>query len=151
MPRSTREARVTWEGNVARSVGLISGSSGAFAELPFTLATRITPRASEGKTTPEELLAAAHAGCYAMSLAGELTSTGTPPERLEVAATCVLDEVEGKGHRVVRMELTARGNVPGADAEAFAAAAKAADDGCPFSALARDAGAEVAIDAALAG
>ena len=148
MPRTTRVADVVWEGNLARGIGLISGGSGAFAGLPFTLATRIAAKA-EGKTSPEELLAAAHAGCYAMSLAGELTAAETPPERLEVAATTVLDEVEGKGHRIVRMELSVRGRVPGVGASAFAGAVAAADAGCPFSALARDAGAEVAIDAAL--
>ena len=74
---------MTWEGNLARGEGsLTAASSGAFAALPYSLPTRVgTP---EGKTSPEELLAAAHGGCFAMSLAGELTAAGTPPERLDV-------------------------------------------------------------------
>jgi len=71
VPRIERSAKVTWEGNVARGIGTISADTGAFAALPFSLPTRIG--AAEGKTSPEELLAAAHAGCFAMGLANELT------------------------------------------------------------------------------
>jgi osmotically inducible protein OsmC len=75
MPRIERTAHVTWEGNVARGRGHISGDTGAFSELPFSLPTRIG--AAEGKTSPEELLAAAHGGCITMSLASELSQAGT--------------------------------------------------------------------------
>ena len=77
MPRIERTANVTWEGNVARGNGKDRGATGAYTELPFSLPTRIG--AAEGKTSPEELLASAHAGCLAMWLAGELTQAGTPP------------------------------------------------------------------------
>src|SRR5918992_858639 len=81
MPRIVREAAVTWEGTVSRGSGVVrAASSGAF-ELPFTLASRIAD--PEGKTSPEELIAAAHASCYATSLAGELHRAGTPPERVD--------------------------------------------------------------------
>jgi OsmC subfamily peroxiredoxin len=97
---------VTWEGNVARGRGTISALTGAFEGLPYSLATRIDR--PDGKTSPEELLAAAHAACYAMSLANELASSGKEPEHLDVRATVTLDEVEGGSHRIVASELLAR-------------------------------------------
>src|ERR1700754_2375274 len=99
MPHIERSATITWEGNVARGAGHISGDTGAFADLPFSLPTRIG--AAEGKTSPEELLAAAHGGCITMSLASELTQADLPPTRLEVSTTIVMDEVEGQGHQIV--------------------------------------------------
>src|SRR5438270_12022067 len=99
MPRIERSAHITWEGNVARGVGHITGDTGAVAELPFSLPTRIG--AAEGKTSPEELLAAAHGGCITMSLASELTQAGTPPASLDVHTQIVMDEVEGQGHQIV--------------------------------------------------
>ena len=145
MPRIDRRAEVVWEGNVARGRGLLSGGSGAFAELPLTLASRIGE--PEGHTSPEELIAAAHAGCYAMSLTNELAKLGRTPERVEVDATCVMDEV-GARHLVVASELEVRARVPELDDETFLAAVSEADAGCPISALIR-ASAEVRIDAAL--
>jgi lipoyl-dependent peroxiredoxin len=147
MPRIKRDADVTWEGNVARGTGeLTAVSSGAFAGLPFSLPARIGK--SEGKTSPEELLAAAHGGCFTMSLASELTQAGTPPEHLDVRCTITMDEVEGKGHQIVHSEIAASGTVPGCDPAAFAQAAEAADAGCPFSALIR-ASATVTVTASL--
>jgi osmotically inducible protein OsmC len=146
VPRVRRSADVTWEGNVARGTGRISAQSGAFEGLEYSVATRVGQ--PEGKTSPEELLAAAHAGCLAMSLASELTRAGTPPERLSVSATCTLDEVEGGGHRIVAMELDARGRVAGVEAEAFEHAARAADNRCTFSHLVR-ASAAVTVNATL--
>ena len=72
-----------------------------------------------------------------MSLAGELTKAGTPPERLDVRCVVTMDEVEGKGHQIVHSEIAARGTVPGLRRGRFAQAAEAADAGCPFSALIR--------------
>jgi osmotically inducible protein OsmC len=147
MPRIVREAALSWEGNVARGAGTISaGSSGAFVELPYTAATRIG--VPEGKTSPEELLAAAHGGCFTMSLASELTKAGTPPERLHVRCVVTMDEVEGKGHQIVHSEIEATGTVPDCDEAAFAQAAEAADASCPFSALIR-ASATVTVSASL--
>ena len=83
-----------------------------------------------------------------MSLASELTSAGTPPERIVVRCTVTMDEVEGRGHLIVNSAIDARAVVPGADAEGFAAAAAAADEGCPFSTLIK-ASATVTIDATL--
>ena len=148
MPRVDRSAEVTWTGNLARGEGRISVPSGVLADAPYSAATRIASRPET--TSPEELLAAAHAGCFAMSLAGELTRAGTPPERLDVSANVTLDEVPGRGHLVVRSAISARARVPGADEAAFAQAAEAADEGCTFSALVR-ASAEVQVEATLEG
>jgi lipoyl-dependent peroxiredoxin len=146
MPRIERTATTTWEGNLARGSGSIDAASGAFAALGFSLATRVG--SPEGKTSPEELLAAAHAGCFTMSLAGELTKAETPPGRIEVSCTIVMDEVEGHGHQIVGSQVEVRATVDGADAAALDAAIERADAECPFSALLKRAGAEVTISRA---
>jgi osmotically inducible protein OsmC len=148
VPRIERTAVIKWEGNLARGSGLISaGSSGAFIELPYSNATRIGQ--PEGKTSPEELLAAAHGGCFATSLAGELTGLGHPPEWLEVSCRVVMDEVVGDGHQIVGSEVTVRASVPGADEETFDRAVDLGDEGCPFSALLKRSGASVSVQAEL--
>ena len=143
MPRIERDATIVWEGNVARGAGAISGGTGAFADLGFSLPTRIGR--AEGKTSPEELLAAAHGGCITMSLASELTQAGTPPGRLDVTCRIVMDEVEGQGHQIVASHVTIACAVEGADDRAIAAAIERADAGCPFSTLLRNAGVEVSV------
>jgi len=145
MPRTERTAEIEWEGNLARGHGELSaGSSGAF-RLPFTLASRIGN--PEGKTSPEELLAAAHGGCFTTSLAGELTGLGHPPERLEVSCRIALDEVAANGHQIVGSEVTVRATVPGIDEATFSEAVRLADEGCPFASMLRRSGAEVTVDA----
>lgn len=141
MPRIERSATVAWEGNVARGAGRLSAESGAFSELPFTLASRIGD--PEGKTSPEELLAAATAGCFAMSLGSELARDGTPPGRLEVHCTIVMDEVPDEGHQIVGAELSVRADVDGVSEGSLAAAVERAEAGCPFSTLLKKAGARV--------
>ncbi len=148
MPRIVREANATWQGNVARGSGMLSAaSSTAFADLAFTLASRIG--IPQEKTSPEELLAAAHGGCFTMSLASELSQAGTPPTSLQTRITVTMDEVEGKGHQIVHSQIDVRGEVPDCDEAAFAQAAEAADAGCPFSALIRGT-ATVGVSASLA-
>jgi osmotically inducible protein OsmC len=144
MPRIERHADVRWEGNVARGTGRISAGTGAFRDLDYSLPVRIG-RGNEGKTSPEELLAAAHAGCFAMSLAGELQQ---PAARIDVTANVVVDEVEGAGHQVVESQVRVRATVPGMNDEAFQRVVQAAHDGCTMSSLI-DAGAKVTIDAEL--
>src|SRR5262245_55014687 len=118
MPRIVREAAVTWDGNLVRGAGsLTAATSGAFTGLPYSLATRVGK--AEGSTSPEELLAAAHGGCFTMSLAGELTGAGTPPGRLDVRCTITMDEVEGGGHRIVHSALDVSAHVPGIDTGSF--------------------------------
>ena len=150
MPRIVREADVSWDGNLARGTGAITAaSSGAFESLAYSLPTRIA--APEGKTSPEELLAAAHGGCFTMSLAGELTGAGTPPGHLEVHCRITMDEVEGRGHLIVHSALDVRARVAGIEPEAFAAAVEAAHQGCSFSSLLRDAGVDIDITTTLEG
>ena len=148
MPRIERSSHITWEGNVARGVGAISGDTGAFEALPFSLPTRIGQ--AEGKTSPEELLAAAHGGCLTMSLASELTQAGTPPGRLDVSCTIVMDEVEGQGHQIVASHVDAQVAADGLEDAALQALLQKADEGCPFSQLLRRAGVDLHVSARLA-
>ena len=135
MPRIQRSAQVSWEGNLARGLGHVSADTGAFAELPISLPSRVGN--PNGKTSPEELLAAAHAGCLATSVAGELSAAGTPPEVLSLTARVTMDEVEGKGHQIVASDVEVHGRVPGIGAAEFARIVAVADEGCPFSTLIR--------------
>jgi len=148
MPHIERHARVTWEGNIARGAGSLSAGSGAFTGLGFSLPTRIGQ--PEGKTSPEELLAAAHGGCITMSLASELTQAGSPPGRLDVAVTIVMDEVEGQGHQIVGSVVEFVVQAEDLDDAALQAAVSVADEGCPFSSLLKRAGATVDVSARLA-
>jgi osmotically inducible protein OsmC len=143
VPRIERSARVVWDGNVARGSGRLSGETGAFSELPFTLASRIGN--PDGKTSPEELLAAAHAGCFTTSLGSELARDDTPAGHLEVRCTIVMDEIPGEGHQIVGSNVTVRAEVEGASDESLSEAMRRADEGCPFSTLLRKAGAEVRV------
>lgn len=146
MPRIVREAEIDWEGTTARGSGVVKAASTGSFELPSTIASRIA--VEQGKTSPEELLAAAHATCFVTSLGSELARLDAPPARMRVHCTITMDEVEGQGHRIVASHIAARAVVPGADEATFAAAAGAADEGCSFSALLR-ASATVTVDAVL--
>jgi len=131
MADAQRTAQAVWQGSLAQGAGAVElTSSGAAGPLPVTWASR-TAR-SEGKTSPEELVAAAHASCYCMAFSGILGEAGTPPERLEVSATVTFAQVEG-GFKVASSALEVKGTVPGIDAAAFGDAANKAKDGCPIS------------------
>jgi osmotically inducible protein OsmC len=146
MPRIVREAEIDWVGTTARGSGVVRAASTESFELSATIASRID--VIQGKTSPEELLAAAHATCFVTSLGSELARVGTPPERMFVHCTITMDEVEGGHHRIVASDIAARAVAPGADAESLAQAAEDADSGCPFSALIR-ASAIVSVQAVL--
>jgi osmotically inducible protein OsmC len=148
MPRIERTAEIAWEGNLARGAGAMSAGSGAFSQLGYSLPTRIGQ--PEGKTSPEELLAAAHGGCLTMGLAGELSGSDTPPGQLEVTCKIVMDEVEGRGHQIVASHIDVVVSADGLDEAALRAHVAKADEGCPFSELLRRAGAEVHVSARLA-
>lgn len=149
MPRIVREADASWEGTVARGAGTVTASStGSFVDLPMTIASRI--EVHQGLTSPEELLAAAHASCFITSLGSELAREGRPPERLAVHCTITMDEkAPGAGHRIVASAIDARVWAAGADAELVERIGRVADEGCPFSALIR-ASAEVSVAVSLA-
>jgi osmotically inducible protein OsmC len=128
---AVRRADVTWEGDLASGTGVVTKStSQALNRLPVSWASRT--ESPNGRTSPEELLAAAHASCFAMALSFGLGNGGSPPERLEVSAAVTFDRVDA-GWRVVSSALTVRGWVPGIDADGFKQAADAAKDGCPIS------------------
>ena len=148
MPRIERTARIVWEGNMARGSGTLTGGTGAFHELGFSLPTRIGQ--PEGKTSPEELLAAAHGGCITMSLSSELSKAGTPPGRLEVDCRIVMDEVEGQGHQIVASHVGVAVAADGLDEAGLEDAVAKADEGCPFSQLLKRGGVEVHVSAHLA-
>jgi osmotically inducible protein OsmC len=126
MANQERTATTVWEGDLAHGSGMLNLTSGAASDLPVTWASR-TER-SAGKTSPEELIAAAHSSCFSMALSHGLAESGNPPERLDVSAT-----VTWSDGKVASSQLTVRGRVPGIDQDAFAAAARAAGDGCPVS------------------
>lgn len=126
-----RRAEATWSGALTDGSGAVSAvSSNAFTGLPVSWAART--EAALGRTSPEELVAAAHAACFAMALSGALGRAGTPPERLDVSAEVTFDKLEA-GWRVVSSALTVRGRVPGMSREDFLAAAESTKDGCPIS------------------
>ncbi len=130
---AVRTAEVSWTGSLAEGSGSINYvSSGAFTRLPVSWASRT--EASDGRTSPEELVAAAHASCYSMAFSGGLGRNGTPPTRLTVRAVVTFDKVEA-GWKVVSSALTVVGVVPGIDAAKFTELAEAAKDGCPISGM----------------
>jgi len=145
MARTERSAEVEWKGTLTGGQGLLWLKSGAAGGLPVTWASRIDR--SDGRTSPEELIAAAHASCFSMAFSHGLTQAGTPPEYLHTAAACAAEHGEA-GLRVVSVELTVRGKVHGLDAEAFASAAEAAKENCPISQLLKG-NAEISVTATL--
>jgi len=128
---ATRQARAKWNGDLASGSGEVSSvTSGKFSSLPVSWGART--EAPQGKTSPEELLAAAHASCFAMALSAGLAKGGTPPETLEVTSSVTFDKV-GADWTVVSSDLQVTGVVPGLDEAGFARAAEGAKDGCPIS------------------
>ena len=136
-------ASTEWQGDLGHGSGVTTPASGAFDPVPVTWASRTAP--SAGKTSPEELLAAAHASCYCMQLSHELAEAGTPPDQL--SATATVDFVPGEG--VTSSLLVVTGSVPGIDQDAFAAAAASAGENCPISGALKG-NVEVTVDATLA-
>lgn len=129
-----RTATVVWEGDGATGRGTLNVGSGAISNLTISAPSRF--EASNGNTSPEELIASAHAGCYGMALSFALAGAGTPPTRLEVTSVVGLErEAEGTGFRVAYSHLTLTGTVPGIDEAGFKAAAAEAKAGCPISKL----------------
>src|SRR5262245_6657029 len=149
MAKIERTATAVWEGTPARGRGTLTAPSAALAEAPFSLPGR-TSESVGSETSPEELFAAAHAGCFAMALSGQLTRRTAPPERPTVTATTALDEVDGM-NRIVASNLTVSGAVEGLAPADLEEAIAEADRRCPFSALVRDAGGVVAIDVRIGG
>src|SRR5687768_13624510 len=144
MPVAVREAEVLWEGPLARGAGTLTSGSGALDPLAVTWASR-TER-PDGKTSPEELIAAAHASCFAMAFSNTLAEQGNEPEELNISAVCTFDADQLK---VTTMVLDVRGRVPGLDAEGFQNAAEEAEQACPVSNALRN-NVDIQVNASLA-
>lgn len=130
MAIATRQAKIEWVGSLAGGAGTLSVGSDAVDPLPVTWASRTEQ--SDKKTSPEELIAAAHASCFAMALSLVLGENQTPAERVEVAASCTLDEVDG-APRITTMRLSVGAQVPGVEPADFASLVERAGALCPVS------------------
>jgi lipoyl-dependent peroxiredoxin len=123
-----RKASAQWEGTITEGGGQIALGSGAY-EGPYSFQSRFEEGAG---TNPEELIGAAHAGCFSMALSGVLTGAGTPPERIETDARVSIVK-QGEGFAINKIQLVTRGRVPGIDQDAFQQAAQTAKETCPVS------------------
>jgi lipoyl-dependent peroxiredoxin len=141
-----RNAHATWEGDLRGGSGQFDTGSGAISGQEVTFASRFED--SGGKTSPEELIASAHATCFSMALAGGLAKDGHPPTRLETDGLVTLDQVDG-AFRITSVKLSVRGEVEGLDEDAFRAAAETAKEGCPVSNAPADS-IEITLEATLA-
>lgn len=143
---ATRTANAHWEGSLLEGKGRVSLDSSGIGSYDVSWPARTEE--PNGVTSPEELIAAAHASCYSMSLSSRLAKAGTPPTALDTEAVAHFEKLEA-GWKLVTMAITVRGIVPGASGEAFAQAAESARDGCPVS-QALKGNVEITLDAALA-
>jgi osmotically inducible protein OsmC len=131
MAIAERSSEVQWYGNLTQGQGTVGIITPGQPQIPIRWAAR-TETPTKGQTSPEELLAAAQASCYAMAFANALDKAGTPPEWLHVTATCTLDRVDGKP-KITTMHIDVHGKVHGMDQGGFEAAAQAAEQGCPVA------------------
>ncbi len=138
----TRNAEAVWEGNLKSGKGTIKLSSGAF-EGPYSFSSRFE---SGTGTNPEELIGAAHAGCFSMALANRLSEAGHPPQRVHTTAKVHLEKGEG-GFSIPQIDLITEADVPGMDASTFAQHAQTAKENCPVSKVL--AAAKITLDAKL--
>lgn len=144
----TREATARWSGDLLSGSGAVSAATtGVFSDLPVTWASRTGE--PDGLTSPEELLATAHASCFSMAVSNELAKAGTPPESVSTRVAITADKLE-TGWTVQKSHITVRARVPGATPESFREAAEKARDGCPISKALRG-NIELSVDAQLEG
>ena len=146
MPSLKSTATVAWKGGLANGSGTVDLASGAASGLPVSWPSRT--EAANGQTSPEELIAGAHAACYSMALSHEIAQAGGTPGSLDVTATATFT-VDDAGPRIASIHLQVRGRADGIDADGFAKVAAAAKAGCPVSRALADS-VEVTLDAALA-
>jgi osmotically inducible protein OsmC len=137
-----RKAIAIWQGNLKEGKGVLSSDSGILKQAPYSFGTRFENAAG---TNPEELLAAAHAGCFAMALSAELNKMGITPHKLEAAATISLEQTP-QGFSITKSHIDLTAEIPGVDKAKFDAAVKAAEIGCPVSKLFK---AEISVTASL--
>jgi lipoyl-dependent peroxiredoxin len=140
------KANAVWTGSLKEGKGKISTATGVLSAANYSFATRF--EGADSGTTPEELIAAAHASCFSMALGGQLGAAGLTPEKIETQAAVTLAKVEG-GFGITKIVLTTTATVPGASPEVFAKAAQDAKAGCPISRLFAN-NTEILLDAKLA-
>lgn len=142
-----RKATAVWKGNGKEGKGTLSTQSGVFKEQPYSFHTRFENEDGKAGTNPEELIGAAHAGCFAMALSFALTGNDTPPDELHVDAVVSLDkDASGDGFSVTKSALTLKAKVPNIDKDKFMELANGAKQNCPISKLLK---AEITLDAQL--
>ena len=124
-----RKASAEWKGSLKEGSGAVSSSSGVFSKTPFSFGTRF---GDQPGTNPEELIAAAHAGCFSMALSAQLGNAGLTPDSIKTNATLTMEKLDS-GWTITAIHLDVVGKVPKADAAAFQQAADAAKAGCPVS------------------
>src|SRR5258708_2531496 len=139
-----RKASAVWSGSLKEGKGTISTDSGVLSKTQYSFSTRFENGAG---TNPEELIAAAHAGCFSMALSGQLGNAGMTPESIETTAAVTLEKVEA-GFTITKIHLDVTARIPGADKAAFEKAAENAKAGCPISRLLK---AEITMTARLSG
>jgi osmotically inducible protein OsmC len=144
MQLMVRKASAVWKGSLKEGKGTISSDSGVLSNTPYSFSTRFE---NAKGTNPEELIAAAHAGCFTMALSAQLGNAGITPESLETTASLTLDKLDA-GWTVTKIHLDVSARIPGADKAAFDKAAEAAKAGCPISRLLK---AEITMTARLVG
>jgi lipoyl-dependent peroxiredoxin len=137
-----RKGSARWSGTLKEGSGTVSTGSGLLSDAQYSFGTRFEEGAG---TNPEELIAAAHAGCFSMALSAQLTEAGSPPDAIETTATVTLEKTDA-GFTVTKVHLDVMGRVPGADEDAFEKAANGAKSGCPISRLLN---AEISMEARL--
>jgi len=145
MEETYRKAGVLWTGDLRNGSGIVSTESRSLFEQPFNYQTRYEDKPG---TNPEELIAAAHAACFSMSIADILAKNGYEPVRTDTTATCTVASKEDSGHEITTMQIHIRAEVPGMDANTFQKLIMEADEVCPVSNLLRN-GLEIQIDATL--
>ena len=128
-----RTATAVWEGNLRNGAGTLGTQSGALTDHPYSFKARFEDENGKSGTNPEELLAAAHAGCFTMQLSHLLAETGHPAAHLETTATVSVEPKDGGGFRITRSALALAAKVPGIEPDVFEAIAGKAKAGCPVS------------------
>jgi lipoyl-dependent peroxiredoxin len=124
-----RKASATWRGGLKDGKGVLTSASGVLSNTPYSFHTRFE---NQPGTNPEELIAAAHAGCFSMALSAQLNNAGLTPERIDTNAVVTMEKLES-GFAITKVHLVVRAKVPGADAAKFLTAAENAKAGCPVS------------------
>jgi osmotically inducible protein OsmC len=137
-----RKASAVWQGGLKDGKGIVTTDSGVLSKTPYSFTTRFE---NEKGTNPEELIAAAHAGCFSMALSAQLGNANITPQKIETSADLTMEKLDA-GFTITQIHLTVRATIPGADAAAFDKAAQAAKAGCPVS---RVLNAKITMDAKL--